>query len=163
MRRFERAFSVLLLGVVAGTTSCVNKMIRQPEIELTDVKLGGIGLRGGTIVAELEIKNPNSFDLETNSISYDLKVSDRDANNNERWLDFAKGVFSERIQVEDGSTQRVEIPIEFTYSAASGAIRSIMDRGTFNYQVEGVVSLRQPLDRNIPFRRRGNISLQGVR
>jgi LEA14-like dessication related protein len=163
MRRFERAFLTILMGAGLMSTGCVNKMIRQPEIALTNVKIGGIGLRGGTIVAELEIKNPNSFDLETESIRYDLKVSDRDANNQERWLDFAKGVFQEKIQVQDGQTAKVEIPIEFKYSAASGAIRSIMDRGTFNYQVDGVVNLRQPLNRDIPFSRRGNISLQGVR
>jgi LEA14-like dessication related protein len=163
MRRFKRAVLLMALGAGVASYGCVNRMIRQPEINLTDVKLGGIGLRGGTVVAELEIKNPNSFDVETTAISYDLKVSDRDSNNQERWVDFAKGVFQEKVKVGDGETTKVEIPIEFTYSAASGAIRSIMDRGTFNYQVEGMVSLREPLQRQIPFKRRGNISLQGVR
>ena len=154
---------MVALGTGIVVYGCANRMIRQPEINLTDVKLGGIGLRGGSVVAELEIKNPNSFGVETDSITYDLKVSDRDSNNQERWVDFAKGVFQETVRVGDGQTTKVEIPIEFTYAAASGAMRSIMDRGTFNYQVEGTVSLREPLKRQIPFRKRGNISLQGVR
>jgi LEA14-like dessication related protein len=163
MRRMER--SALMIALSAGliTTACLNKVVRQPEINLTNVKLGGIGLRGGQIIAELEIKNPNSFDVETRNITYDLKVSDRGPDNEERWVDFAKGVVEKEIKVDDGGTTRVEIPIDFTFSAASGAIRSIMDRGTFDYQVEGVVALREPLRRDIPYKRRGNISLQGVR
>ena len=163
MRRMERATLMVALSAGLVSAGCLNKVVRQPEINLTSVKLGGIGLRGGQVIAELEIKNPNSFDVETRSITYDLKVSDRGPNNEERWIDFAKGTVEKEIKVDDGGTTRVEIPIDFTYSAASGAIRSIMDRGTFDYQVEGVVALREPLRREIPFKRRGNISLQGVR
>ena len=61
------------------------------------------------------------------------------------------------------ATTPVEIPIDFTYSAVSGALRSIMDRGTFDYRVEGVVALREPLRTEIPYRHSGNVSLQGVR
>ena len=160
MRRFER--SVLLVAISAGlATACVGR-VRQPEIALTGVKLGGLGLRGGTVVAQLEIKNPNSFDVETTAITYDLKVSDRNADK-ESWVDFAKGTFDEKVKVGEGRTTMVEIPIEFTYASVSGAIRSIMDRGTFNYQVEGIVSLREPMRREIPYKHKGNLSLQGSR
>lgn len=160
MRRYER--SVLIVALGAGLiTACVGR-VRQPEIALAGVKLGGLGLRGGTVVAQLEIRNPNSFDVETSAITYDLKVSDRTADQ-ETWLDFAKGTFREEVKVEEGRTKIVEIPIEFTYASVGGAIRSIMDRGTFNYQVEGTVSLREPLRRDIPYKHKGNVSLQGSR
>jgi LEA14-like dessication related protein len=160
MRRFER--SLLLVAMSAGVlTSCIGR-VRQPEIELTGVKLGGLGLRGGTMVAQLEIKNPNGFDLETAAITYDLKVSDRAADK-ETWVDFAKGTFEEKVTVGEGKTTMVEVPIEFTYASVGSAIRSIMDRGTFNYQVQGTVTLREPMRTEIPYKHKGNISLQGAR
>ena len=162
MRMWKRSLlmgSLLTMGLLAG---CVGR-VRQPEITLTGVRLSGLGLRGGSMVAELEIKNPNGFDVETRSISYDLQVSDRDAANNPTWVQFAKGTLDDKVKVGDHGTTKVQIPIEFRYDAVSGALRSIMDRGTFNYRVEGVVGLKEPLNRDIPYRHAGNISLQGAR
>ena len=162
MRRFERAmlFFALSAGIVAA--GCIGR-VRKPEIELTGVKVGGLGLRGGSLIAQLEIKNPNSFDLETAIITYDLKVADRTTNGGENWIDFARGEFNQKVTVEDGGTTLVEVPIEFTYASVGSAIRSIMDRGTFNYRVEGTVGLREPMRTEIPYRHTGNVSLQGVR
>jgi LEA14-like dessication related protein len=166
MRNYERSLVAMALG--AGLlTGCVGR-VRQPEIALTGVKLGGIGLRGGTLIAQLEIKNPNRFDVETANITYDLKVSDSVAGTSgtsgkESWIDFAKGTFEEKVKIDEGRTTIVEIPIQFTYASAGSAIRSIMDRGTFDYQVQGTVALREPLRREIPYRHKGNISLQGVK
>ena len=153
----------LLAGVVLLAACSAKNMIRQPVINLTNVKLGGIGLRGGQLIAELEIENPNSFEVETREVTYDLKISDRDANGQEKWVDFAKGTYDKTIQVDDGGKTKIEIPIDFTYSSASGAIRSIMDRGTFNYRVTGAVALKEPLSRTVNYSKTGNISLQGVR
>jgi LEA14-like dessication related protein len=154
--------SILLLTMSAGLLAgCIGR-VREPEVTLAGVKVGGLGMRGASLVAELDIKNPNRFALETANITYDLKVSDRAAEG-ETWLDLARGEFREPIRVVDGGTTRVEIPIEFAYTALSGALRSIIDRGTFNYRVEGRVALREPWRRDIPYRHRGNVSLQGVR
>lgn len=161
MTHFKRVLT--LAGVFLLGACSAKNMIRQPEITLTDVKLGGIGLRGGQLIAELEITNPNSFDVETREVTYDLKISDRDASGKETWVDFASGKYDRKIEVDDGGRTKVEIPIDFTYASASGALRSIMDRGTFNYRVTGTVALREPLNRTVNYAKTGNISLQGVR
>jgi LEA14-like dessication related protein len=162
MRLWKRSLVTGSLLAMGFLTACVGR-VRQPEITLTGVRLSGLGLRGGSLMAELEIRNPNGFDVETRSITYDLQVSDRDASNNPTWVQFAKGTLEDKIKVGDHGTTKVQIPIEFRYDAVSGALRSIMDRGTFDYKVEGVVALREPLSRNIPYRHAGNISLQGAR
>ena len=162
MKRLQGLLLVGTLFSAVFATGC-SRMVRQPEIQLTGVRVGGLGLRGGTMVAVLEITNPNSFEVETRAISYDLKVSDRDSANQETWIDFAKGVFEEKIEVGDHDKRTVEVPIEFTYAALGGAMRSILDRGTFNYKVEGTVQLREPIRKEIPYRHLGNISMAGVR
>jgi LEA14-like dessication related protein len=161
MRRSRRSILLLTLTGAFFAAGCIGR-VREPEITLAGVKVGGIGLRGASLIAQLDIMNPNSFALETARITYDLKVSDTGGEGG-TWLDLARGEFREPIKVDDGGTTRVEIPIEFAYTALSGALRSIVDRGTFNYHVEGRVALREPLRREIPYRHRGNVSLQGIR
>ena len=146
--------AALLLGACSSA-------IRSPEITLASIDVAGIGLRGATLVANLDIENPNSFDIETDSIVYELEA----ANPSEAgsYTRVTQGALTQRIKVNDNDRTRVEIPIEFTYSSLSGAMRSIMDRGTFNYRVRGTAFVREPLRRTVPFTKTGNLSLAGAR
>jgi hypothetical protein len=42
-------------------------------------------------------------------------------------------------------------------------MRSIMDRGTFDYRITGIVNVRDPIRRSVPYRRIGKISMAGIR
>lgn len=148
---------MLICGTLAG---CVGK-VRQPEVQLAGVRVGGLGLRGATLIADLEIKNPNSFTIETDSIIYTFEAAD--PNNSGAWSQVTQGNYNQRIQIKDGGKTSVEVPIEFNYTGMNAAVQSIMNRGTFNYRVHGNVYVREPLHRTIPFNRSGNVSLQGVR
>lgn len=148
---------VLLMGVAVGACSMA---FRQPEVRFEGVRLGGLGLRGGTVYAQLHVINPNGFGLETTSLTYDLEISEDEA---DEWSRLAAGTFEEPIRVPGRDSAVVEIPIEFAYADAGAAMRSILDRGTFDYRVSGLVSVLDPVRRNVPYRRTGKVSLAGVR
>ena len=160
MRTTIRRSAILLMMI--AISACFPR-VKQPEVRLAGIRVGGLGLRGGQVIAQVEITNPNSFALEADAITYDLKVSDPAATSGDRWIDFAEGRFQKDVRVDGGETQIIEIPIEFTYAALGGAVRSIMERGTFDYRVEGEVTLREPIGRDIPYRHQGNVSLSGFR
>lgn len=150
--------SVIAAALVFG--ACANA-IKSPEITLASIDVAGIGLRGATLIANLDIENPNGFDIETDSIVYELEAaSPTDASSYTR---VTQGSVTERIKVSDNNRTRVEIPIEFNYSSLSGALSSIMDRGTFNYRIRGTAFVREPLRRTVPFTKTGNLSLAGAR
>ena len=44
-----------------------------------------------------------------------------------------------------------------------GAVKSILDTGTFNYRVSGDVQLKEPTGRNIPYRKTGVVTMSGIR
>jgi LEA14-like dessication related protein len=150
-----------LIAAVAVLLGACASAIKAPEITLTSIDVGGIGLRGATLVANLVIANPNDFDIETDSIVYELEAANpSDAASYTR---VTQGTVTQRIKVNDNDRTRVEIPIEFAYTGLSGALRSIMDRGTFNYRVRGTAFVREPLRRTVPFSKSGNLSLAGAR
>ena len=162
-RGLMRANKGLLLSAMLISTmlaGCIGK-VRQPEVQLAGVRVGGLGLRGATLIADLEIKNPNSFTIETDSIVYTFEAAD--PNQAGGWSQVTQGNYNQRIQVKDGGKTAVEVPIEFNYTGMSSAMQSILNRGTFNYRVHGAVFVREPLHRTIPFTKSGNVSLQGVR
>ncbi|MGH7447596.1 MAG: hypothetical protein ACRELT_08545, partial [Longimicrobiales bacterium] len=67
----------LLLPALLLVASC-SSAVRQPEVRLESMRVGGLGLRGGTLYAQVYIGNPNGFELQTRSVTYDLQVEDPD-------------------------------------------------------------------------------------
>ena len=59
---------------------------------------------------------------------------------------------------------RVQIPVEFSYDGLGAAAGSIMRRGTVTYRATGTVDVRTPLGTHeVPFRKRGTVTLMGTR
>ena len=156
--RYARILAPLLL---ATSVSACSSAVRQPEVRLESVSIGGVGLRGATLYADVHVTNPNGFGLETRQLNYDLQLPDPD--NAGGWVSFAKGTMDERVRVGSNSSTIIKVPIQFRYDDANGAIRSIMETGTFNYRVRGDVRLTEPVGRTIPFTKTGVVSLSGIR
>lgn len=133
----------------------------RPEVRLEGVRVGGIGLRGGTVYAQLQVVNPNGFTLRAQGLTYALDLAGTGGADD--WLPLAEGTFDERIDVPARDSAVVEIPIEFSYSDLSGALRSVLDRGTLDYRVSGSVRVTDPVGRTVPYRHSGTVSMSGVR
>lgn len=159
MKRYQRMFLGTLVVAMVGT-ACAGA-VRRPEIELAGIRVGGIGLRGASLIAELDISNPNDFTIETDSITYQLFANT--SSDGESWQPLLQRTYAQRIVIPEDRKTRVDIPIEFNYGEMSGAARSILDRGTFNYRIQGNAFVREPLRRTIPFTKSGNVSLSGAR
>ncbi|NJD09937.1 MAG: hypothetical protein FIB01_05650 [Gemmatimonadetes bacterium] len=136
-------------------------VFRQPDVRLENISLSGIGLRGASLVARLQIDNPNAYDLESRSLIYKLELQDPDSVG--RWEPLVQDTISRKLEVNGNSSGIVEIPIEFTYSALGPAVRALLDRGTFGYRVSGRIDVTRPISRSVPYRKTGRVTLQGAK
>jgi LEA14-like dessication related protein len=153
---------VLALAGAGGAAGC-SAAFQQPEVEFDGVRIGSIGLRGGVLYARIHIANPNRFAFETQSLTYDLELRAPAAADREpQWVRLAEGTFADAIHVPARGSTTVEVPVEFTYAALDGALRSVLDRGSVAYRVAGVVTLRDPVRRQVPYRRSGVVTLSGA-
>lgn len=148
--------------LVATLAACGGSVFRQPQVTLDNVRLGGLGLTGGTLLVSLEVINPNRFALNANELRYELSLSDPDEASDTTWIPFAEGTYDQPFSVPSGDTARVQIPIEFTYAGIGSAANSLLRRGTFTYRARGTVDLRTPLGGyDVPFSKRGTVTLLG--
>jgi hypothetical protein len=127
---------------------------------LSGARVVSLGLRGGTLEVELGVYNPNRFMIRAGGLTYNL---DFQAPSGEEWLDFAEGRFEENLRIPAGDTASVVIPVEFSYRGLGGAIRGLMDRGSFEYRVQGLVAVEEPIVRDIRYRQSGTVTPGGVR
>lgn len=162
MRTHSR--TLLVLSMVVAFAACSGRVFQQPEVTLQSVQLGGLGLRGGTMLVHLRVVNPNRFALSANQLRYDLAVGDRNEPGDTAWVDVARGIYDRPFSVGARDSAVVQIPVEFTYNGLGGAATSILRSGTFDYRASGTVDVRTPLGvYDVPFRRNGKVTLMGVR
>ncbi len=158
-----RVARMLAVAIVACSTvlGACSHAFRQPQVTLTGLTLGGIGLKGGLVYADVAVKNPNHYTLETNRITYDLRV--QDPNNANNWLPFTTGAYTDLIKVGSGQTTTLQVPIQFSFNTASAAVQSVMNSGIFNYRVAGEVHVTEPITRTVPYQHQGVVSMAGAR
>lgn len=156
--RLRCALLLLLLASACGG------LYKQPEVTLEGVQLGGLGLRGGTLLVNVRVYNPNRFTLSARSLRYQLALGDSEEPGDTTWLDFASGVFDRGFSVAGGDTSTVQIPVDFAYSGLGSAAASLLRSGTFSYRARGEVDVDTPIgQREVPFSKRGIITLMGTR
>jgi LEA14-like dessication related protein len=150
---------VLLLGMLGAVSACVPK-VTEPEVRLEGARLASLGLSGGVVDVELSVYNPNRFSLRASGLTYDLDLEDPGGDG---WFDFTEGRVDRDLTVAPGDTASVVIPVEFDYRGLGRAIRGLIDRGTFDYRVSGLVALEGPVQRDFRYRHNGTVTPNSVR
>jgi LEA14-like dessication related protein len=151
----------LAIIALSGLTGC-SHAFREPVVRLASVVPNGIGLRGGSLTAQLEVRNPNRFGLRTDNVSYRFEILDSNKSDTS-WVPVTSGSIDKNLEVGSGDRTIIEIPIEFRYEDFGPAMRSVIDRGSFKYRVTGSVDLLEPLKRTIPFKKTDTFSLAVLR
>lgn len=155
-----RAAAVLAaLALLAGCGS-----VKEPEIEFQGLTLAGVGLGGGTVMVNLEIKNPNRFGFTADDLDYELYLRrSTAAEGDSAWTRIAGGRYDEKFEVGSFSTQSVSIPVQFSFAQLSGVGRDVLRTGSVQYRATGSVQVRSGVaSRRIPFRKTGTAYLNGT-
>ena len=157
--RARRTALFVALAVSGMAPSGCATLFQAPEVRLASVRVVGLGLRGGTLEAGVLVSNPNGYALRSGQLRYELEVAEPGDSASRGWTPLANGQLDREVQVPAGDSVILGIPIEFTWEAVGSTIRSLLDRGTFDYRVSGALELRSPLRRSVPYRHTGTLAL----
>jgi LEA14-like dessication related protein len=100
----------------------------EPIVNFKDVRVGGLGLSGGTLSIILSVYNPNGFRLDASRLTYKLLVDT---------LPVGTGALDKHFTVNSKDSTDVELPLRFTWAGAGGAVRELINNGTVPYRVLG--------------------------
>lgn len=138
---------------LAGCSALGKQAFKEPVVTLQDVKVTGVGLNGGSLDVILNVENPNDFRLDATQLKYTVLVDT---------VTFANGTTSQQFTVEGKRAQPVHIPISFTYAGVGQAGRQLLNTGSVNYTVQGVLTVGSPIGSfPISFSRTGRYSTLG--
>jgi LEA14-like dessication related protein len=155
-----RAVAVLAaLALLAGCGS-----IKEPEIEFQGLSLAGVGLGGGTVLVNLQIRNPNRMGFTAEDLDYELYLRNPSAaEGDSAWTRIATGRYDERVEVGSFDTRTFSIPVQFTFASLGSAGRQILQTGSVQYRATGSVDVKSGIgSRRVPFRKTGTAYLNGT-
>lgn len=140
-RRFAaRAAGLLAFAAVglaaAGCATLGRATFKEPDVQLKEVVVTGLGLTGGSVDVVLSVYNPNGFKLDALSMTYQVDI---DA------IKLGEGELDGRFVVPEKDSSTVRLPVRFTYAGLGAAGRALMQSGTVNYRVRGDFTVSTPI------------------
>lgn len=143
----------LLLGAAGVATGCAalgRASFKEPDVQLRQFTITGLGLTGGSIDVVLSVYNPNGYKLDALKMTYQVDVDS---------IKLGEGALDGRFVVPQKDSSIVRLPVRFTYAGLGAAGRALIQSGTVNYRVRGNFTVGTPLgDFTRPYDRRGRYS-----
>lgn len=142
-------------AALVGLTGCAS-LVKQPQVALASIGLSSIGITGATARVELDVHNPNGFDLNARAVEYTLSFvegipADTPVGDDE-WRAVASGRSADPVSLESGQTTPVTLLVPFSYSELGSAAASLLRDGRLRYRFAGAFTVGSPIgDIRIPF------------
>lgn len=148
--------TVLILGLagLGGCASMPANIISQPEVELRDVEVVGLGFKAQTFLLSFNVSNPNPFSLPVNHIKYALKFDGQQ---------FASGETPFSISIPAGGDSDFAISVELDLLSTAPSLLSTVRNGARSeipYQLKGEFGIDIPLVPTVTYQTDGSISLR---
>jgi LEA14-like dessication related protein len=139
------------LGGAILSLGCAQLHFEQPTTALVSVQVAEVGLEGGALRLELDVHNPNAYELRTTRIAVGVDLENTNFGNVE---------LTEPVRLPARETTRVEVPLNFRWSGVGAGARALLSRGRIRYALEGRLFADTPLGaREIPVRASGEANL----
>lgn len=148
-----KASILALSAALTAVISCsgIPNNFLDPQVDLQEVVVRGVGLTGGSMDLVVDVYNPNSFTLRGTKLELGFDVEGSHVGDI---------TYTDEFQVQEGDTTSVTLPLRFNWDGVSAAVRAALGYGDIPYTMRGQATVRTPFgDRVVPFTRQGRAPL----
>lgn len=125
-----------------------NELLKNPEVQLSQVEVTGISLKDISMNLKLKVNNPNPIPLSLDKVSYSVQFSGQKV---------TEGTFDKGIQIPAAGEGELIVPLKFEYNSLGSLVDGFLQKSlTKEYEVAGAATLGIF---SIPFSKKGEITL----
>jgi LEA14-like dessication related protein len=147
-----RSVSLLLVTLAACATLQNVLKVEEPQVELQEINITGLGLSGGTLDLVFDVYNPNQFRLTSTRLEVALELAG---------TDFGEALIDKPLDLSPEYHSRVLMPVRFTWSGVGAAARSLLQKQELPYGITGAVLVDTPIgERRVELSAKGNVPLR---
>jgi len=130
-----RLGSILLVGAIGACALLGGAQFQEPHVELAGVAVTGLGMSGGSLKVELDVYNPNGYDIRGDRLTAELYLED---------THFGELSHGSVFELRAEKHTLLEIPMQFTWEGVGAAARGLLARGSVSYRLEGRLMIDAP-------------------
>jgi LEA14-like dessication related protein len=148
--------SVALSALCVAVSNCATLRnaltFDEPQVELQQINVTGMGLSGGTLDLVFDVYNPNQYRLRSTRLEVGLELAS---------TDFGEALIDKPLDLSPQNHSRVVMPVRFTWAGVGAAARSLLQSQELPYGVTGAVILDTPLgERTLQLKSNGKVPLK---
>jgi LEA14-like dessication related protein len=149
---FRLTIVVLLLAGCATIRSALN--FQEPQVELKQINITGMGLTGGTLDLVFDAYNPNDYRLRSTRLEVALDLEG---------THFGDALIDRPLDLSPTNHSQVVMPVRFDWAGVGAAARGLLTRQELRYGVTGTVLLDTPLgEKRVQLHGAGNVPLKAL-
>lgn len=142
--------SLTVLTACATIRSALH--FEEPQVELKQINITGIGLSGGTLDLVFDVYNPNSYRLRSTRLEVGLDLEGSH---------FGDALIDKPLDLSPVNHSQVVMPVRFEWAGVGAAARGLLTRQGLHYGLTGAVLLDTPLgDKRVQLRGSGEVPLR---
>lgn len=121
---------VLLLGVLLLVSGCatLQQFVKTPEITYDSLSVQDVSLAESTLVFHLNAANPNPVGIRLDSLTYNLKVNDKD---------LISGVLDKGVSLAANGATKVSLPVTLDYFKVFDSVSDFMSAENLAWDLSG--------------------------
>ena len=142
---------LIILSLSVLFTSCLNWIIEKPSFMIRGIILSPRSSTEMNLLLNLEVQNPNRFDLTLKSFEYAFYLKGEEIGN---------GRLEKEFLLPSSSTTQVQVPISAKFKDLGEILKAIFTGSDLPYMIEGKADVETALGNlNFPFSKGGHINL----
>ena len=125
---------------------------REPELELQEINVTGVGLTGGTFELVFDVYNPNEYRIRSTRLEVGVDLEG---------THFGDALLERPLDLSPTNHSRVVLPVRFEWSGVGAGAKALLTRRAVAYGLTGTVLLDTPLgDQRVSLHGSGNVPLK---
>ena len=125
---------------------------REPELELQEINVTGVGLTGGTFELVFDVYNPNEYRIRSTRLEVGVDLEG---------THFGDALLERPLDLSPTNHSRVAVPVRFEWSGVGAGAKALLTRRAVAYGLTGAVLLETPLgDQRVTLHGSGNVPLK---
>ena len=145
---------VTLLTVTLSACATLRNALtfENPQIELQEINITGLGLSGGTLDLVFDVYNPNDYRLRSTRLEVGLELAG---------TDFGEALIDKPLDLSPVNHSRVVMPVRFAWTGVGAAARSLLESQELPYGITGAVLLDTPIgEKRVELKSKGTVPLR---
>jgi LEA14-like dessication related protein len=147
-----RAIVVAVLALGACATLKNALIFQQPDIQLKQINVTGLGLTGGTLDLVFDVFNPNEYRIRSTRLEVGLDLEG---------VHFGDALLERPLDLSPTNHSEVIVPLRFEWAGVSAGARALLQRQAIKFGLNGAVLVDTPLgERRVGLQTTGDVPLR---